>query len=75
MPPIARLKSERAIDDARVAEAIARTEVSIRRRGRLRVDRRIQSAGIAASTAKQAVDRIYGDLDADALLRRRSRSA
>jgi regulatory protein len=65
---IARLKSERAIDDVRVAEAIARTEVSLRRRGRLRVDRRIQRAGVAPATARLAVDRIYGELDADAVL-------
>ena len=34
---VARLRDERAIDDARVAEAIARTETSVRRRGKLRV--------------------------------------
>jgi regulatory protein len=63
-----RLKSEGAIDDRRVAEAIARTEVTVRRRGRLRVDRRIQSAGVAPATARHAVDQIYGDLDPGALL-------
>ena len=36
---VARLKGERAIDDARVAEAIARTETAAKRRGRLRVSR------------------------------------
>jgi regulatory protein len=65
---IARLKSERAIDDVRVAEAIARTEVSLHRRGRLRVDRRIQSAGVAPATARRAVDEVYGELDPEALL-------
>ena len=65
---IARLKAERAIDDVRVAEAIARTEVTVRRRGRLRVDRRIQNAGISKVTAKRAVEHIYADVDADALL-------
>src|SRR5689334_253145 len=43
---IGKLKEERAIDDARVAEAIARTETSLKRRGRLRVKRQIQSAGV-----------------------------
>ena len=33
---VARLKSERAIDDMRVAEAIARTSMTVKRRGRLR---------------------------------------
>jgi regulatory protein len=65
---IARLKSERALDDARVAEAIARTEVTLHRRGRLRVNRRIQNAGVAPATARQAVDEVYGELDAEALL-------
>jgi regulatory protein len=64
----ARLNSERAIDDVRVAEAIARTEVTLHRRGRLRVDRRLQSAGVAPATARRAVDQIYGELDAEALL-------
>ena len=44
-----RLKNEGAIDDARVAEAIARTETTIKRRGRLRVRRQIERAGIAPS--------------------------
>jgi regulatory protein len=65
---IVRLKAERAIDDGRVAEAIARTEVTLHRRGRLRVDRRIQSASVAPATARRAVDEIFGELDAEALL-------
>jgi len=65
---VARLLQERAIDDARVAEAIARTETSYRKRGRLRVTRKIESAGIKASTAKQAVDGVFGALDPDVLL-------
>src|SRR4051812_4415749 len=65
---VVRLKEERAIDDVRVAEAIARTETSVRKRGRLRVMRRVESAGIDKSIAKQVVDAVYGALDADALL-------
>ena len=34
---ITRLREERAIDDVRVAETIARTETSIHRRGKIRV--------------------------------------
>ena len=48
---IARLREERAIDDARVAGAIARTQTSIRGRGKLRVRRQIEHAGIAAPAA------------------------
>ena len=65
---IARLKAERAIDDTRVAEAIARTELTVRRRGRARVERRIRSAGIARDRAQQAVDQAYAHVDSEALL-------
>jgi len=65
---VARLVSEHAIDDARVAEAIARTETSIRRRGKLRVRMQIERAGIAKAVARHAVDEIFGALDDDALL-------
>ncbi|HXD73717.1 MAG TPA: RecX family transcriptional regulator [Vicinamibacterales bacterium] len=65
---IARLVEERAIDDTRVAEAIARSETSVRKRGKLRVKRKIESAGIRPTIAKQAVDEVFGGLDADALL-------
>jgi len=63
-----RLLEERALDDARVAEAIARSETSVRKRGRQRVRRRIESAGIAAATARRAVDAVFEELDEDALL-------
>jgi len=65
---IAKLRAERAIDDARVAESIARTETAIRRRGRLRVRRQIESAGIADATARRAVDEVFAAIDDEALL-------
>ena len=65
---VARLREERAIDDARVAGAIARTETSIRRRGKLRVQLQIQRAGIDKATAKAAVDEAFGDIDDEALI-------
>ncbi len=65
---VARLREERAIDDVRVAEAIARTQVSIKKRGRLRVRRQIEQAGILPATANRAIDAVYGALDQDALL-------
>jgi regulatory protein len=63
-----RLKSEKAVDDERVAAAIARTETGLRRRGRLRVRQRIERAGIAGATASRAVDDVFEEVDADALL-------
>jgi regulatory protein len=65
---VARLLEERAIDDARVAAAIARTETGIRKRGRLRVRRKIESAGISPATARRAVDDVFGALDDEDLL-------
>jgi regulatory protein len=65
---IARLKENRSLDDARVAGAIARTETGIRKRGRLRVRRQIEAAGISPALAQRAVDELFDTLDADALL-------
>jgi len=65
---VARLIEERAIDDNRVAHAIARMETGIRKRGKLRVRRKIESAGISAATAKRALDEVFGNLDDDDLL-------
>src|SRR5580765_3475571 len=74
---VTRLRSERAIDDVRVAEAIARTETSIKRRGKLRVRMQIERAGIARDVAKAATDGVFDGVDDDALiesaLRRRLR--
>jgi regulatory protein len=65
---VARLKEERAIDDVRVAEAIARSEISLRKRGRLRVKRKIEGAGIAQTVARRITDETFAAVDADALL-------
>lgn len=65
---VARLKAERAIDDLRVAAAIARTETAVKRRGRLRVRRQIEAAGIAPAIARQALDAVFDEVDDDALL-------
>jgi regulatory protein len=60
---VERLKSSRAIDDARVAEAIARTERSIRKRGKLRVKQQIERAGIAAEVARTAITDVCAQTD------------
>jgi regulatory protein len=65
---VARLRAERAIDDTRVAEIIARTQSSVHRRGKLRVVRQIERAGISRETARRAADAVYGALDGDELL-------
>ena len=63
-----RLKREHAIDDARVAWAIARTETGIKRRGALRVRQEIARAGIAPATARAALDDVFEGIDTAALL-------
>jgi regulatory protein len=65
---IARLREERAINDQRVAEAIARTETGIRKRGKVRVRMQIERAGIAKETAKAAIDEVFEAIDDEALL-------
>src|SRR5262245_29300797 len=51
---VERLKADRSIDDTRVASAIARSQVSIKRRGKRRVVKQIQQAGISSAAARQA---------------------
>lgn len=63
-----RLREERAIDDRRVAGAIARTETNVRGRGRSRVRRQIEAAGIAPALAAQAIDEVFAEIDGEALL-------
>jgi regulatory protein len=65
---VARLREERAINDQRVAEAIARTETGIRKRGKVRVRLQLQRAGISKETTKLALDAVFEAIDDDALL-------
>jgi regulatory protein len=65
---IARLKSDRSLDDERVAGAIARSETGLRKRGRYRVTRQIEAAGIASAIAKRVVEETFAAIDGDALL-------
>jgi regulatory protein len=65
---VERLKADRSIDDQRVAGAIARTEVSIKRRGKRRVVQQIQQAGISRSAARQAADETFEEMNEETLL-------
>jgi regulatory protein len=67
---VERLRACRALDDRRVALAIARTEAQVKSRGRSRVLRQIETKGIAAAVAQEAVDEVFGALDETALLQR-----
>lgn len=65
---VARLLEERALDDRRVAEAIARLETGIKGRGPHRVRRKIEEAGISSTIARQAIDAVFEHLDDEAML-------
>ncbi len=72
---IAGLQADGLLDDRRAAEARARHETSIRRRGRRRVLRQLQAIGVDPETAERAVAGVFADVDedrqvADAIARR-----
>ena len=65
---IDRLLEGRALDDARVARAFARTAATVKRRGRLRVMRELLQMGIHSDVAAEALGEVYGELDERALI-------
>jgi regulatory protein len=67
---IDRLRESRALDDARVARAYARTAAGVKGRGRGRVVREIEAMGIDRATAREAVAETFDALDEDALIDR-----
>jgi len=65
---IGRLLETHALDDSRVARAYARTALTVKGRGRLRVQRELQVMGIAREIAGEAIADVFGDLDERALI-------
>lgn len=53
-----------------MAKALARHHVQVKHRGRARVARELESAGIDRETARAAVRDIFGDVDEAALVER-----
>jgi regulatory protein len=66
---VARLKAERALDDARVAGAFARTAVRLKGRGPMRLERDLQALGIERGAARAAVREVLADTDEQTLAR------
>jgi SOS response regulatory protein OraA/RecX len=64
----ARVIADRGCVVAGTAAASARTETSVRRRGRIRGRLQIERAGNAAPTARRAVDEAFAGIDEDALI-------
>ena len=65
---VTRLKADRAIDDTRVAETIVRTQTTVKHRGKMRVLRQLEAAGIAPDTAHRAIDAAFSEMDDDTLI-------
>jgi regulatory protein len=67
---IAHLLETGALDDRRVASAYARTSVTVKGRGRLRVQRELHDLGIPRDVAAAALADVFGDVDERALVDR-----
>jgi regulatory protein len=67
---ITKLLESGGLDDARLARAFARTAVSTKGRGRLRVQRELQARGVSRETAAEAVGDVFGEQDERALVAR-----
>jgi regulatory protein len=65
---IEHLLDTKALDDARVARAYARTASNVKGRGRVRVMRELSAMGIAKETASEAVAEVFTDVDERALI-------
>jgi regulatory protein len=67
---VERLRTDRTLDDRRVALAAARMAASIKGRGRRRVLRYVQQMGVSSDIAAAAVTEVFGEVDEAALLDR-----
>lgn len=65
---IERLVETRALDDRRVASAYARTALKIKGRGRLRIQRELQTMGIPKDIAAAAIAETFGEVDERGLI-------
>ena len=65
---VVRLKEDRSLDDTRVAGALARSEVGLKRHGRRRAQRQLEAAGLAPELIRQALDETFAAIDPDTLI-------
>ena len=65
---IALLLESGALDDRRVARAYARTAVTVKGRGRLRIRRELLQMGVDSEVAAEAVGDVFGELDERSLV-------
>jgi regulatory protein len=64
------LLENRSLDDGRVARAYARTAVTVKGRGRLRVQRELAAMGIARDVAAEALGEVFGETNERTLIAR-----
>ena len=65
---IERAKASGAVDDRRVALAFARTQLKVKRHGRLRALRELEAIGVPREIAREAVAEVFGDADEPAMI-------
>ena len=65
---VSHLLESKALDDARVARAYARTAADVKGRGRLRVMRELHQMGVARETATDAIAEVFADVDERTLI-------
>lgn len=63
-----RLRQERLLDDERAAQAFARTEARLKRRGPLRIQRTLETMGIDRDTARAATAAGFEEQSVDVAL-------
>jgi SOS response regulatory protein OraA/RecX len=67
---VGRLKRNGALDDRRAAAAIARTAVVVKRHGRQRVTRQLETLGIDRGLARRVVQEVFAEVDEGELMQR-----
>jgi regulatory protein len=67
---LTRLLDEGALSDERVARAYARTAVTVKGRGRLRIASELHRKGIAREVVSAALADVFGDVDERSLVSR-----
>jgi len=65
---VERLQEAGALDDARVARAYAETALTVKGRGRLRIQRELNAMGIPREIAASALADTFGDVDERSLI-------
>lgn len=66
---VCQLRNEGFLDDRRTARAFARSELSLRQRGRIRILNQLENIGISKKIAVEAVAEVFSDINESVLLK------